>query len=125
MSSNLTSGDALTCIAEDIALALVLAVGNRHIEEVPTAIKLMKPSTKTTIPEAITMRQKPSPSDCSLVAGLLRLPRTFKPSTTMAMPRVTKPCSGLRRGQLRAKKPRKSESSETRRNTAPVLAKIA
>jgi hypothetical protein len=30
----------------------------------------------------------------------------------MAQPRVTKPCAGLRSGQLRAKKPRNSEHSE-------------
>lgn len=39
------------------------------------------------------------------------------PRTSMAMARVTKPWVGLRRGQLRAKKPRKMESSETKRNT--------
>jgi hypothetical protein len=67
------------------------------------------------IPEATSRRQKGSVRDFCEVASLFMLPSMLSPTTIMAQPRVMKPCEGLRSGQLRAKKPRKSEHSEMMR----------
>lgn len=88
--------------------------------EVLTASKLNQPRMKIRIPDAMTMRQNAMPSSSWLPEGLLRLPMTLIPRTIIANARVTKPWLGLRSGQLRAKYPRNSESSETIRNTANV-----
>lgn len=64
---------------------------------------LRKPRMITTIPDDMTIRQKARPSESSLVAPLLRLPRMETPRMIMATPSVTKPELRLRRGQLRTK----------------------
>lgn len=70
------------------------------------------------MPEPMTMRQKGRPSSLEEREGLFRLPIMLMPSTIIDNASVTKPCDGLSKGQLRAKYARKSESSETARNTA-------
>jgi len=44
-----------------------------------------------TIPEAMTIRQNPKPSDSWLVASLLRFPSVLTPITSMELPRATNP----------------------------------
>ena len=68
-----------------------------------TTKMLMTPRNTTTIPEDITIRQKESPRDFSLVACLLRFPRIETPTMIISTPRVTKPEDGLRRGQFRVR----------------------
>jgi hypothetical protein len=47
--------------------------------------------TVTTIPAEITILQKASPSDFSLVASLFRFPKIDIPSMIIVIPRETKP----------------------------------
>jgi hypothetical protein len=77
---------------------------------------LKKPMTIHRIPEATSKRQNGMPRDSWLVACLFMLPSMLSPMVIMAQPRVTNPCAVLSSGQLRAKKLRKSEHSETMRN---------
>lgn len=72
------------------------------------------------MPDANSKRQNGIPSEAWLVASLFMLPSMFSPITIMAQPNVKKPWDGLRRGQLRAKKPRKSEHSETMRKRPAI-----
>jgi hypothetical protein len=88
-----------------------------------TATMLKNPITMHRIPEATSKRQKGMLKDSWLVAALFMFPSMLRPMVIMAQPRVTKPCAGLRSGQLRAKKLRKSEHSETMRNR-PAIAVI-
>ena len=67
-----------------------------------TAKMLATPRMLTTMPEAMTRRQKVAPRDPSEVACLFRLPRMETPMMIMIMPRVTKPWLGESRGQLLA-----------------------
>ncbi len=64
---------------------------------------LKNPMRAVRIPEAITIRHIGRPKLSTLVAALLRLPKILKPKTIMAMPRKTKPDSGLSMGQNFAK----------------------
>jgi hypothetical protein len=89
-----------------------------------TATRLIQPIMNMIMPAEITTRQNARPSDSWLTASLLRLPSMLMPRTTIASARVTKPWAGLRSGQLRAKKVRKSENSEARRNTMRLLARM-
>lgn len=82
---------------------------------------LKKPMTTARMPEATRSRQNGIVSDCWLVASLFMFPSMLRPMTIMAQPSVTNPWLGLRRGQLRAKKPRNSEHSETMRKR-PLIA---
>jgi len=68
---------------------------------VHTAKILITPMTRTTIPEAMTIRQNGRPRDWTLVAFLLRLPRTLIPKKHIEMPSMTKPDCWLKSGQLR------------------------
>ena len=45
----------------------------------------------------------------------------LRPIMIIAKARVTKPCAGLRSGQLRAKYERNRDSSDTKKNAANVL----
>jgi hypothetical protein len=81
---------------------------------------LKKPMTMARIPEARSRRQKGIPRDFWLVACLFILPSWLRPITIIAQPSVMNPCAGLRSGQLRAKKPLKSEHSETMRNKPAI-----
>jgi hypothetical protein len=85
-----------------------------------TATMLKKPMTMHRMPEATRRRQKGRPSDSWLVACLFMLPSMLRPMVIMAQPRVTKPWDGLRSGQLRAKKLRNSEHSETMRKRPAI-----
>lgn len=67
-----------------------------------TAKMLATPRMLTTMPEAMTRRQKVVPRDPSDVACLLRLPRMETPMMIMIMPRVTNPWLGESSGQLLA-----------------------
>jgi hypothetical protein len=82
---------------------------------------LNNPIKEVIIPPEITTRHIGKPKFCTLVAPLLRLPKMLKPSTTIDMPRKTKPHSGLSMGQLCAKYERKREHSETMRKRPIVL----
>ena len=88
-----------------------------------TATMLKNPMTMHKIPEATSKRQNGMLKDSWLVASLFMFPSMLSPMAIMAQPKVTKPCAGLSRGQLRAKKLRKSEHSETMRNK-PAIAVI-
>lgn len=63
---------------------------------------LAMPKMMTTMPDAMTRRQKVEPRESSEVAVLFRLPRMETPMMTMMMPRVTNPWLGERSGQLLA-----------------------
>lgn len=63
---------------------------------------LATPRMLTTMPEAMTRRQKVVPSEPSEVACLFKLPRMETPMMIMIMPRVTNPWLGDRSGQLLA-----------------------
>ena len=63
---------------------------------------LATPRMLTTIPEAMTKRQKVAPRESSEVAVLFRLPRMETPMMIMIMPRVMNPWFGERSGQLLA-----------------------
>jgi hypothetical protein len=97
--------------------------------------------TTERMPDATSKRQKGRLNDFWLVASckgvgtklvfvshsnrtynhtLFMFPSRFSPMVIMAQPRVTKPCADDSRGQLRAKKPRKSEHSETTRNKPAI-----
>lgn len=67
-----------------------------------TAKMLAVPRMLTTMPEAITRRQKVVPREPSEVAVLFRLPRMETPMMIMIMPRVTNPWLGERSGQFSA-----------------------
>jgi hypothetical protein len=56
-----------------------------------TAKILTVPMTVTTIPAEITILQKASPSDFSLVASLFKFPKIDIPSMIIVIPRETKP----------------------------------
>ena len=81
---------------------------------------LKRPMTMARIPEARSNRQKGMPRDFWLVASLFILPSMLSPMIIIAQPQVTNPWPELRRGQLRAKKPRKREHSETMRNKLAI-----
>ena len=63
---------------------------------------LATPRILTTMPEAMTRRQKVVPRESSEVADLFKFPRVETPIIIMIMPRVTKPWLGERSGQLLA-----------------------
>ena len=67
-----------------------------------TAKMLAMPTMMTTMPDAMTRRQKVEPREPSEVAVLFRLPRMETPMMIMMMPRVTNPWLGERSGQLLA-----------------------
>ena len=67
-----------------------------------TAKMFAVPRMLTTMPEAMTRRQKVDPREPSDVACLFRLPRMETPMMIMMMPRVTNPWLGERRGQFSA-----------------------
>jgi hypothetical protein len=119
----LTGRDAFNAVAEDVALDMWSAMAFEEDSVPRTATRLIQPMMKMMIPAEITTRQNARPSDSWLTASLLRLPSMLIPRTTIASARVTKPWAGLRSGQLRAKKVRKSENSEARRNTMRLLAR--
>ena len=107
MGADHASGDPLGGVAENVVLEATgefmrTKRGNGSWRSRLTVKMLTTPKTSTTMPEEITMRQKASPSDCSLVAVLLRFPRMPTPTTIIRNPRVTKPEEMLRRGQFRA-----------------------
>jgi len=84
-------------------------------------MRLKSPINDDKIPDAMTMRHRGSPKLFTLVAFLFKLPRMLKPKIIMAMPRKTKPDSGLSIGQLRRKYERKRDSSETTRKIPMTL----
>jgi hypothetical protein len=120
MGADLTGRDAFTAVTKDVALGLWSAMAFAKEGVFLTATRLIQPMMKMMIPAEITTRQNARPRDSRLTASLLRLPSMLMPRTTIASARVTKPWAGLRSGQLRAKKVRKSENSEARRNTMIV-----
>jgi hypothetical protein len=120
----LTSRDAFTAVTEDVTLDIWSVMAFAKDVMSLTATRLIQPMMKMMMPAEITTRQNARPSDSWLTASLLRLPSMLMPRTTIASARVTKPWAGLRSGQLRAKKVRKSENSEARRNTMWLLARI-
>lgn len=67
-----------------------------------TAKIFATPMISTRQPEEMTIRQNGVPRDFSDVASLLRFPRIQTPRTIIKAPRVIKPESWERRGQLRA-----------------------
>ena len=101
--------DGVVGVAEDVALrssrvstyALRLDCGGMEDAGL-TAMMLQKPRMVMTTPLPRTMWWKAVPR-ASSCAGTFREPSMCRPRTIMAMPRVTKPWAGLRRGQLRAK----------------------
>lgn len=76
---------------------------------------LKNPIRAVRIPDEMTILHMGRPRLSALVAVLLRFPRMLKPKTIIAVPRKTKPDSGLSIGQLRAKYLRKRFTSETTR----------
>jgi len=85
-----------------------------------TTAMLMKPSTKTMIPEPMTERQMLVPRAVLLVAGLLRSPRISMPIAIIAKPRATKPWESERTGQWVRKYCLRTGSSEMMRKTERV-----
>jgi len=81
---------------------------------------LMKPSTKTMIPEPMTERQMLTPRAVLLVAGLLRSPRMSMPIAIIARPSATKPWEGDMTGQCVRKYCLRKGSSEMMRKTGII-----
>lgn len=86
-----------------------------------TATILKNPMIAVRIPPAITTLHNGRPRFWMLVAGLLRFPKILKPRANIDVPRKTKPCSELSKGQSRAKYDLKTLSSETMRNMEMTL----
>jgi len=72
-------------------------------QKTKVAMMLDSPINDERMPDAMTMRHIGKPKLLTLVACLFRLPRILKPRMIIAMPRKTKPDSGLRSGQEWAK----------------------
>jgi len=120
--ADLAGGDGVGAIGEDEALMgsqSWLGSGHCSGRGLTTPI-LMKPSTKTMIPEPMTERQMLVPRAVLLVAGLLRSPKISMPMAIIAKPSATKPWEGDRTGQCVRKYCLRTGSSEMMRNTEKV-----
>ena len=103
--ADLSGGDAEGFLAEGVVLWVSGVSG--WVKSVRdgdglTAKMLAMPKMMTTMPDAMTRRQKVEPRESSEVAVLFRLPRMETPMMIMMMPRVTNPWLGERSGQLLA-----------------------
>lgn len=79
------------------------------------ATKLATPKIMAKMPAAITRLRSGLPKFSSLVAALLRLPRTLQPKANIVVARKTNPYSGLSNGHWREKYVLNRLSSETMR----------
>lgn len=112
MRADLAGGEADFGVAEDVALRNLLE--EQHMVERRqrfTAKMLTTPITTTMIPAPMTSRHAHMPMFLGLVAYLLRLARSALPTSIIAVPSMTKPDLGPKRGQLRLKYCLKSGSS--------------
>lgn len=121
MAANLTTGDTEFTVAEYVGLAIVSMVHMIHEEGVLTAMMLATPITDVRMAPEMTTLHSGRPRFSTLVAGLLRFPSILNPSTNIDVPRKTKPCSGLSKGQFRAKYVRNRLHSEIMRKIEMTL----
>lgn len=82
---------------------------------------LKRPITEDKTPPAMTTRQRGRPRLSTLVAILLRFPKTLNPKTIIVSPRKTNPELSLSSGQFFAKYDLKIVSSDTIRKRPIVL----